>query len=49
MGVDLTEVFLDLILGQVNGWRDDVARVFATKLDDVFAEVGFCDFEASVF
>ena len=34
------EIGLDLVAGQVHGGGDDVARMFAAQLDDIFAEVG---------
>ena len=40
MRVDAAEIRLDLILGQMHGGRDDVARRLVAQLDDVFAEIG---------
>ena len=33
------EIGLDLVAGEVHGGGDDVARMFAAQLDDVFAEI----------
>ena len=38
--MDAAEVGLDLILGEVDRRRDDVARRLVAELDDVFAEIG---------
>ena len=40
VGVDAAEIGLDLLLGEVHGRRDDVARRLVAELDDVFAEIG---------
>ena len=40
MRVDAAEIGLDLVLVQMHGRRDDVARLLAAQLDDVFAEIG---------
>jgi hypothetical protein len=41
MRVHPAEVTLDLLLVEMHGRRDDVAGMFAAKLDDVFAQIGF--------
>ncbi len=43
------EVGFDLMLAQVDGRRDDVARRFAADLEQVFAEIAFEDFDPQVF
>ncbi len=40
VGMGMTEVGLDLLLSDMHGRRDDVARRLMTELDDVFAEIG---------
>ena len=49
VGVQAAEVGLHLVLRQVNGGRDDVARRLAADLDQVFAEIGFDRFDAALF
>ncbi len=39
-GVHAAEIGLDLVLGEMDGRRDDVARRLVANLDDVFAEIG---------
>ena len=39
MGVDAAEIVLHLLLVEMHGGRDDVARMLAAQLDDVFAEI----------
>ena len=46
LGVQAAEVGLDLVLGEVDGRRDDVARRLAADLDEVFAEVGLDHLDA---
>ena len=46
LGVQAAEVGLDLVLGEVDGGRDDVARRLAADLDQVLAEVGLDHLEA---
>jgi hypothetical protein len=40
MIMNAAEILLHLLLVEVDGRRDDVARMLAAKLDDVFAEIG---------
>src|SRR5437762_525980 len=47
--VQAAEVGLDLVLGKVDGRRDDVARRLAADLDQVLAEVGLDHLEAIAF
>ena len=47
--MDTPEILLDLILADMNGRRDNVARVLAAQLDDVFAEIGLDRLDAGGF
>ena len=49
IGVRAAEVGLDLVLRQVDGGRDDVARRLAADLDQVFAEIGLDRLDAVAF
>ena len=40
MRVHAAEIGLDLLLVEMHGGSDDVARMLVAQLDDVFAEVG---------
>ena len=47
--MDAAEIRLDLVAGHVDGRGDDVARMLAAQLDDVFAEIGLDRHDAVLF
>ena len=47
--VRLAEAPFDFSDGQMNGRRDDVARRFVLKLNEIFAKIGFDDFKPCLF
>ena len=49
VGVRLAEAVLPVLLVEVERRRNDVARQFVAKLDDVFAEIGFDRRDAVAF